>query len=134
MAEWCQQEIPAPQPTASLFDNLVGGIKQRWGHGKAQRLCGFEVDNEIEFVGGFAPEGQRAWRLVAVAAWNSVCDYGHSIEVATACCRSFCEAAILKGSCPKRVNCPHYRAAALLSALPQLAESIRAAKRFRVVP
>jgi hypothetical protein len=32
------------------------------------------------------------------------------------------------------VNSLHYRAAALLSALPQLAESIRAAKRFRVVP
>jgi hypothetical protein len=31
-------------------------------------------------------------------------------------------------------NCTHYRAAALLSALPQLAESIRAAKRFRIVP
>jgi hypothetical protein len=28
----------------------------------------------------------------------------------------------------------HYRAAALLSASPQLAESIHAAKRFRVVP
>jgi hypothetical protein len=28
----------------------------------------------------------------------------------------------------------HYRAAALLSASPQLAEPIRAAKRFRVVP
>jgi hypothetical protein len=28
----------------------------------------------------------------------------------------------------------HYRTAALLSASPQLAESIRAAKRFRVVP
>ncbi len=32
------------------------------------------------------------------------------------------------------VNGTHYRAAALLSASPQLAESIRAAKRFRVVP
>jgi hypothetical protein len=32
------------------------------------------------------------------------------------------------------VNSLHYRAAALLSASPQLAESIRAAKRFRVVP
>src|SRR6202048_4250235 len=32
------------------------------------------------------------------------------------------------------VNCTHYRAAALLCASPQLAESIRAAKRFRVVP
>jgi hypothetical protein len=32
------------------------------------------------------------------------------------------------------VNSLHYRAAALLSASPQLAESIPAAKRFRVVP
>jgi hypothetical protein len=32
------------------------------------------------------------------------------------------------------VNSLHYRAAALLSASPQLAESIHAAKRFRVVP
>jgi len=31
-----------------------------------------------------------------------------------------------------RVKSTHYRAAALLSALPPLAESIRAAKRFRV--
>jgi hypothetical protein len=66
MAEWCQQEIPAPQPTASLFDNLVGGIKQRWGHGKAQRLCGFEVDNEIEFVGALHRKvsGLGAWSLL----------------------------------------------------------------------
>jgi hypothetical protein len=35
---------------------------------------------------------------------------------------------------PSRVNGTHYRAAALLSVSPQLAESIRAAKRFRVVP
>jgi hypothetical protein len=34
----------------------------------------------------------------------------------------------------QRVNCTHYRAAALLSTSPQLAESFRAAKRFRVVP
>jgi hypothetical protein len=33
-----------------------------------------------------------------------------------------------------RVNSLYYRAAALLSASPQLAELIRAAKRFRVVP
>jgi hypothetical protein len=31
-------------------------------------------------------------------------------------------------------HCTHYRAAALLAALRPLAESIRAAKRFRVVP
>src|ERR1700730_15661236 len=35
---------------------------------------------------------------------------------------------------PLRVNGTHYRAAVSLSASPQLAESIRAAKRFRVVP
>jgi hypothetical protein len=35
---------------------------------------------------------------------------------------------------PLRVTCTHYRAAALLSASPLLAESIRAAKGFRVVP
>jgi hypothetical protein len=35
---------------------------------------------------------------------------------------------------PTWVNSLHYRAAALLSASPQLAELIRAAKRFRVVP
>ncbi len=34
--------------------------------------------------------------------------------------------------CLLRVNSLHYRAAALLSASPQLAESIHAAKRFRV--
>src|SRR4249919_3694676 len=36
--------------------------------------------------------------------------------------------------CRSWANCTHRRAAALLSASPQLAESIRAAKRFRVVP
>ena len=35
---------------------------------------------------------------------------------------------------PRWVNSLHYRTAAFLSASPQLAESIRAAKRFRVVP
>jgi hypothetical protein len=35
---------------------------------------------------------------------------------------------------PEWVNSLHYRAAAILSASPQLAESNRAAKRFRVVP
>jgi hypothetical protein len=45
-----------------------------------------------------------------------------------------CAAAIPSGLCPSWVNSLHYRAAALLSASPQLAEPIRAAKRFRVVP
>jgi hypothetical protein len=46
----------------------------------------------------------------------------------------FCAAAILNHPCLLRVTCTHYRTAAFLSASPQLAESIRAAKRFRVVP
>jgi hypothetical protein len=45
-----------------------------------------------------------------------------------------CAAKIPRCACQERVNCTHYRAAALLSASPHLAESIRAAKRFRVVP
>jgi hypothetical protein len=44
-----------------------------------------------------------------------------------------CSTAKSAARLPVWVNCTHYRAAALLSASPQLAESIRAAKRFRVV-
>jgi hypothetical protein len=47
---------------------------------------------------------------------------------------SVCGAEILRRVCRLGVNCTHYRAAALLSASPRLAESIHAAKRFRVVP
>jgi hypothetical protein len=47
---------------------------------------------------------------------------------------SFCAAAIQSHTCLLRVNCTYYRAAALLSASPQLAEPIHAGKRFRVVP
>src|ERR1700730_12071424 len=45
-----------------------------------------------------------------------------------------CVAGLRPTSCRVGVNGTHYRAAALLSASLQLAESIRAAKRFRVVP
>jgi hypothetical protein len=48
--------------------------------------------------------------------------------------RDCCRAGFRPRLCPNRVNSLHYRAAALLSASSQLAESIRAAKRFRVVP
>jgi hypothetical protein len=51
-----------------------------------------------------------------------------------ATCQPLCITAKLAPQLPQRVNSLHYRAAALLSALSQLAESIRAAKRFRVVP
>jgi hypothetical protein len=45
-----------------------------------------------------------------------------------------CTTAKLAAGLPQWVILRHYRAAALLSASPQLAESIRAAKGFRVVP
>src|SRR3984893_3771192 len=48
--------------------------------------------------------------------------------------RGLCVTAKSAARLPQRVNSLHYRAAALLSASPQLAESIRAAKGFRVVP
>jgi hypothetical protein len=51
-----------------------------------------------------------------------------------ATCQPLCITAKLAPQLPQRVNSLHYRAAALLSALSQLAESIRVAKRFRVVP
>jgi hypothetical protein len=44
-----------PQPdsciaaTASLFDHLVGGRQNRRRNCKTQRLCGFEIDHQIEF-------------------------------------------------------------------------------------
>jgi hypothetical protein len=53
----------------------------------------------------------------------------HCIENAVSCITAFWSTRF-----PQRVNSLHYRAAALLSASPQLAESIRAAKGFRVVP
>jgi hypothetical protein len=47
---------------------------------------------------------------------------------------ALCSTAKSGGRGPVRVNSLHYRTATLPSASPQLAESIRAAKRFRVVP
>jgi hypothetical protein len=47
---------------------------------------------------------------------------------------NLCTAQISRCACRLGVNSLHYRIAAFLSASPQLAESIRAAKRFRVVP
>jgi len=47
---------------------------------------------------------------------------------------ALCITAKFAVKCLSWVNCTHYRAAALLSASPQLAESIHSAERFRVVP
>jgi hypothetical protein len=37
------------QQVAPLLDHLVGGCEQRRRHGKAERLGGLEIDDEIEF-------------------------------------------------------------------------------------
>ena len=46
-----QQETPAPQQTASLFDQFVGAAEKRQRHGKAERLGGLEIDDQLD-VGG----------------------------------------------------------------------------------
>src|SRR5262245_27701234 len=33
----------------TLFDHLVGAKQNRWGHGKAERLGGLEVDDHLKF-------------------------------------------------------------------------------------
>jgi hypothetical protein len=38
----------APQQTARLFDDLVGGREQIWRHGQAQSLGRFEVKDKFE--------------------------------------------------------------------------------------
>ncbi len=33
----------------ALFNHLIGPSQQHWGHSKAERLGGFEIDDQIEF-------------------------------------------------------------------------------------
>jgi hypothetical protein len=46
-----------------LFDHLVGKGEQLVGHGKAERLCGLEVDHQLELDWGL--NGKLA-RLLAL--------------------------------------------------------------------
>ena len=41
----------APQQTASLFDHFVGAGDQCRGHREAERLGGFEVDDQLKLRG-----------------------------------------------------------------------------------
>jgi hypothetical protein len=46
-----QKRTRAPQRTASLFDHIVGAREQRSRNDRADRLRGFEIDDELELRG-----------------------------------------------------------------------------------
>src|SRR6516164_7196085 len=47
-AKTCREQVQRKSAIeGSLFDHLVGAGKQRWWHGQAQRLGGFQVDDKF---------------------------------------------------------------------------------------
>src|SRR5205085_2971878 len=55
--------LPPPKSTAGLFDHLVGGEQELWRNFEADRLCGLEIDDQIEFD---RPQHRQVGRLLAL--------------------------------------------------------------------
>jgi hypothetical protein len=50
MSHSCQEATYAPQQTAPLFDDLVGGHEQFVGHSEAEHPGGLMIDDELELA------------------------------------------------------------------------------------
>src|ERR1700730_12904354 len=74
--------------------------------------------------------------MIAQCQMQSLCKVARFDDYSASAPRRYASrvAAAMHTPLPSWVNSLHYRTATLASASPQLAESIRAAKRFRVVP
>jgi hypothetical protein len=59
---WGHKRPPASQQVALLFDNLVGGGKERWRHVEADRFGGLEID-ESQTCWDTGLDRQVAWFL-----------------------------------------------------------------------